>query len=83
MDEKEIKMTVLDMVKKYLEENEFDGLFLGAQCACKKDDLSPCGTMNEMCAAGYLQPNSPRDDEMCGEFDFVIGAEKPTPNVNF
>jgi hypothetical protein len=47
--------TVIEIVKAYLEENGFDGLYAEDECGCKKDDLAPCGELGESCNAGYLQ----------------------------
>jgi len=45
-------MTVKDIVKKYLEENGFDGLFTD-DCGCAKGNLAPfCDTMMN-CQPGY------------------------------
>ena len=69
-------MKVIDIIKNYLESNGFDGLYLEDRCACKKDDLAPCGEMSEICRAGYLQAD--HDDE----FEFVIGASNPLVKGN-
>ena len=64
--------TVEEIVKEYLEENGFDGLYnSNADCACKLDDLYPCGGICTECTAGYLQ-------QLEGD-DFVIGEVDPTP----
>lgn len=47
-------MTVLDIVQQYLEANTFDGLYSPDTCACKRDDLAPCGEMGMGCEPGYL-----------------------------
>ncbi len=66
-------MTVLDIVRQYLESNGFDGLYSPSECGCKRDDLAPCGEMGTECMPGYLQPG---DDEC----DFYIGpAKEPQP----
>lgn len=48
-------MNVKDIVKKYLEENNFDGLVNRGECACKKEGLFPCSEMNEFCEAGKIK----------------------------
>lgn len=65
-------MTVKEIVKKYLEDNGFDGLWSEYDCACKKDNLMPCGGEDILnCEAGYLMP-CPED---CGEHDWHIGKK--------
>jgi len=69
-------MRVKKIVKKYLEENGFDGLFASGECACKKDDLMPCsaGEMGD-CEPGYFQLCGRSDERMDG-WDFHIGPKK-------
>ena len=64
-------MDVYDIVAKWLEDSEYDGLYSDGECACKKDDLAPCGNMEPSCQAGYLQPGNK-------DWEFFIGPEKPT-----
>lgn len=45
-------MTVQEIVKKYLEENGYDGL-CDDECGCFIDDLNPCGSCMFDCQAGY------------------------------
>ena len=53
-----IKITVLDMVRDYLEEHNYDGLCLPDQeCGCSIDDLAPCGDINEKCRPAYFHSN--------------------------
>jgi hypothetical protein len=40
--ERKRKMMVIEIVKKYLKENGFDGL-VGDDCGCGIEDLAPCG----------------------------------------
>ena len=65
-------MTVLEIVKKSLVENGYDGLFNDeADCACTPDDLAPCGDLYPDCQAGYRVPCE------CGEeHDFHIQAKR-------
>ena len=66
-------MQVIDIVKKYLNENGFDGLFNeDNECACKADDLAPCGEMSDACEAGKLAACN------CGDHDWHI--ERVVPN---
>lgn len=66
-----VDFTTTQIVKEYLQENDFDGLFSPGECACKLDDLFPCGYNCADCQAGYLQDNP------TGEHDFIIGSEDP------
>lgn len=45
---------VKEIVKKYLKENNLDGLFSqGGECACELSDLQPCGENFSDCIPGY------------------------------
>lgn len=46
-------MNIREIVKKYLEENGYDGLG-GDMCSCEKDDLMPCDNPQPTCFAGYF-----------------------------
>jgi hypothetical protein len=47
-------MTVLEIIKKYLDENGYDGLYNEEfDCGCIKDDLVPCDDMGKNCSPGY------------------------------
>ena len=49
-------MNIQDIVKKYLEENGYDGLYdPDNPCGCSKDDLFPCayGNFPYKCKPGY------------------------------
>ena len=49
--------TVKEIVKKYLEENGYGGLWNGGEleepCGCFLDDLIPCGEPCDECQPGY------------------------------
>jgi hypothetical protein len=47
------KMTVRQIVEKYLRENGYDGLYNSNDCACDLNDLMPCGFWDGDCKAGY------------------------------
>jgi hypothetical protein len=64
-------MTVKEIVRKYLEENGFDGLCYSGECACINDDLMPCDDNCIGCEAGYVI-DCP---EECGEHDWHIGPK--------
>ena len=52
---KEDKMTVIEIVKKYLEENGYEGLVhADGECGCELDDLAPCDEwFCQGCEPGY------------------------------
>ena len=50
----------------------YDGLYFAGECACKVDDLYPCGERQDECEPGYLQP-CPSE---CGEHRWHIGKVK-------
>ncbi len=60
-------MTVAQIVKKYLKENGFTGLYSDG-CGCIIDGLAPCGTVDADCKAGYR-----RDCEECELVDHKTG----------
>lgn len=67
-------MTLIKIVKDYLEKNNYDGLYNpDAECACKKDDLMSCDSIGRDCLPGYLQPEEIAEEN---GFDFMIGHEK-------
>ena len=43
---------ISDIVRWYLKENGYDGLYY-EECGCEIDDLFPCGEPSLSCAAGY------------------------------
>ncbi len=63
--------TVKEIIKKYLNENEFDGLYQPGECACEKSDLAPCGETPLDCLAGYKIPGASGMS-----FDWDIGPKK-------
>jgi hypothetical protein len=67
-------MNAKEIVKKYLEENGYDGLFNWyGECGCKKDYLFPCESCPAYCEAGYLiDPPEQYKDEV----DYWIGPKK-------
>lgn len=62
-------MTCLDIIKKYLVDNNFDGMAHQATgCGCSVDDLAPCGECNvEECQPARKVPCG--DGEFCGHDD--------------
>lgn len=65
-------MTVIEIIKKYLTDNKYDGLYDGSCgcCGCGLSDLFSCGIVSHSCEPGYKKPCD------CGDHDFHIGAEK-------
>jgi hypothetical protein len=63
-------MRIKEIVKEYLKQAGFDGLYLPGECACKIDDLFPCGEITDDCLPGYLSPCD------CGEHDWHIDKHK-------
>jgi len=61
-------MTCKEIIKKWLDDNSYDGLFHD-DCGCSKDDLFPCGSCFDQCEPGY------REDTPGGECDFIIGPK--------
>ena len=58
-------MTVLEIVKKYLEDNGYDGLCnTDFECGCSINNLEPCGAMRSDCQAAYVaeSPDNPDYD---------------------
>lgn len=74
-------MDLMKIVKDGLIANGCDGLFVEDLCACKLDDLAPCGEFNEHCCQGVLI-----DIESCpnctpsAPCDFHMG-HKPNPSL--
>lgn len=61
-----------DIVKKYLIDHGYDGLYHPdpeLECGCCLSDLAPCNNLSEKCKPGYQHPG---DDE----FLFYIRREK-------
>lgn len=68
-------MNPKEIVRKYLEENGFDGLFRDGKCACTKDDLwwGCCDSPMKDCEPGYKSPCDCSEDHA-----FHIGPERTT-----
>lgn len=49
-------MDVKAIVKRYLIEKKYDGLFYEGVCGCTIDDLEPCGDMQSRCQPGFKGP---------------------------
>lgn len=65
-----VNPTVKEIVKRYLVENEFNGLYCDLlECGCKVHDLMPCNCFNGDCIAGYVA--------MDEHGDWITQEEKP------
>lgn len=65
-------MTLIQIVRKYLKTNGYDGLYNSdGQCGCKLSDLMPCDNPGKGCKPGYLAPCD------CGEHNWHIQGKKP------
>ena len=63
-------MDVRGIVKKYLDDNKFDGLWSPEDCACEKDNLFPCDGPNGDCLPGH------KTECHCGDgHDYHIGIK--------
>lgn len=62
-------ITVKEIVKKYLEDNGYDGLFSEYECGCLNDDLILCQDDCLNCKPGYRCVG---DDD----YDYYVKAEK-------
>ena len=47
-------MNVYEIVKKYLDENNYDGLYWEGECGCYKKDLHACGENFSECKPGNI-----------------------------
>ncbi len=64
-------MTVKEIIKQYLETNGFDGL-CNDDCGCSKDDLFPCGNIQEDCNPAFKC----NCDHSCGLHSYCYITEK-------
>lgn len=67
-------MNLHEIVKTWLKEHGYDGLYNEWECGCSIDDFMPCGEPGEHCMPGYekLTPS--------GDSDFIICPEKQDNN---
>lgn len=47
-------MDIRNIVKSWLKENRYSGLFYQGECACSIEDLMPCGNPCPDCEIGYV-----------------------------
>ena len=65
-------MELTEIIKKFLIDNDYDGLYLNGDCACGLDNLIPCHEPSPNCEAGYKTKCGKN-----GEYDYHIGSIKP------
>lgn len=70
-------MLINEIVKNYLNEKGYDGLYRPGTCACKIDDLMSCDNFEMDCEAGYLLTGENVHCDNCegSPCDFHIGAQ--------
>ena len=69
-------MDVLDIIKKYLKENGYDGLCF-EECCCGINDLMPCNAGCDQCEPGYKVPCHGDEGGWCdGECEWYISPTK-------
>jgi hypothetical protein len=70
-------LSIKEIVKKYLDENGFDGLQYESECGCKKDDLFSCEEPKEDCTAGKITDCKECDNFQNGvklcDYEYCIG----------
>lgn len=65
-------LVLKEIVEQYLKMNGYDGLFnVWLECACKLDDLMPCGDPDFDCTAGHFVECLEDSD-----FDWCIGKKQ-------
>jgi len=71
-------MNVTEIVKAYLEEHGYDGLFnADGECACVLSDLFPCAAPCDSCQPGYRVDCDAETCDFGGDCDFHIVEKKP------
>ena len=73
-------MKVKEIVKTWLIENRYDGLYAdGGECACEVNDLEPCSCIQDDCLSGYKktweQLTEKEKHNLSNECDFYIVKE--------
>ncbi len=69
-------MNVYEIIKKYLLDNNFDGLFTD-DCGCLVDDLMPCDCDCSYCEPGYKASKEDLAKEGLTDDDFIVWGKKP------
>jgi hypothetical protein len=67
------KMNCLEIIKRFLKNNGFDGLVNDGECGCELSDLVPCDDDFSLCLPGYkvIPP-----DDVDTEMDYFICTDK-------
>jgi hypothetical protein len=63
-------MTVKEIIKKYLQDNGYQGLYYPGDCGCSMEDLIACSEDCSECEPGYKHragEDSEWDDIICGK----------------
>lgn len=67
-------MTVREILKTWLVQNGYDGLYWDFQeCGCLADDLMPCESCPDECQPGYKIPCECPDEE---HGEWIIGPRR-------
>jgi len=65
-------MNVNDVLRKYMKDNGYDGLYEGGEgCGCSLDDFMPCGTCNGECEFG-VKREATQEEKAVLEIEFMI-----------
>jgi len=68
-------MNVIEIVHKYLEDNNFDGL-CGEECGCDLEELAPCDSESALsCVPGYKVPKTSDDGAGPGDWEMRTTRE--------
>ena len=70
-------MDVKQIVKQWLEQNGYDGLYAPGCCACLVTDFMPCGDACQDCEPGYKAPCDGEPNFCYGECGFHVTKDKP------
>jgi hypothetical protein len=59
--------TYTDLLKPWLKEHGYDGLYNNEECACRVDELAPCGWSPDVCEClpGHWHPWRPGCEDGC------------------
>ncbi len=72
---KEMPKNIREIVKVFLEENGFDGLFYDSDCGCGVDDLAPCCDHSFTCEPAYRYVCTDKESAWFGQT--IYGPKKP------
>ena len=62
---------IIEIVKDWIKNSEYDGLYCVGECACSLPDLFPCSPdWGLECCAGYEKK------DVTGEYYFIVGPDK-------